>query len=60
MICGQVEEVDPPREQEDPGIIYYEKVAYDPKHRENSLGVVEHGNQKARNLLRGATSLFPS
>jgi hypothetical protein len=41
MICGQVEEVDPPREQEDPGLIYYEEVACDMKQRENSLGTTK-------------------
>ncbi len=40
MICGQVEEVDPPKEQEDPGLIYYE-VACDMKQRENSLGTTK-------------------
>ncbi len=41
MICGQVEEVDPPKEQEDPGLIYYEEVACDMKQRENSLGTTK-------------------
>lgn len=41
MICGQVEEVDPPREQEDPGLMYYEEVACDMKQRENSLGTTK-------------------
>lgn len=60
MICGEVvEEVDPPKKQESPALIYYEEGVSDSKHGEIFSRIIDHGKEKAGNLLKGATSLFP-